>query len=456
MSSGSIPRVLIAAVSSGSGKTTVVSALLAALRARGLNVCAFKVGPDYIDPGYHAAAAGRPVYNLDTWLMSKSEALYLFADRSEGADIAIIEGVMGFYDGGRGGVSSTAEIASLLDAPVLLVMDVKSMGESAAAIAKGFREYGGPSCIDGVILNKLGSDSHRDLIESAMRDISMPVYGAFKRDGRFVIPERQLGLTPAEEDIRVLLTVLSNAAEESADVEAIVSLAKCAPDMDIPERKRPASGSRVRIAVAKDEAFSFYYPDSLAVLEEYGAELCFFSPLNDGLLPDCDGAIFGGGFPELFAKELSENNSMKNSISEAAGRGMPIYAECGGFMYLTRKVVITSGEKFAMAGIVPYSCRMNDKLQRVGYVEGKSLSDNVLAAAGSVMKGHEFHFSSAYADSPALRPAFRFTKQRNGELYEGGYASKNVLASYMHVHFAGNRQAARRFTDFCRRYAHNG
>lgn len=446
-----IPRILIAAPSSGSGKTTVVSGLLSAIRARGLSVQAFKVGPDYIDPSYHGAASGRPVYNLDTWLMDREAAIRLFADQTQDADVAVIEGVMGFYDGGRGGISSTAEIASLIGAPVLLVMDVRSVGESAAAGALGFRSYDPSADIRGVILNKLGSESHRKLITDAMNGIDMAVLGAIPRNRELTMPERHMGLVPAgETDVCKPLEKIRETIEKHVDIDAILQIAGSAQPLEIEEQGKECAGDSFTVAVAHDDAFCFYYPDSLSVLEELGARLTFFSPLRDKKLPNVSGIIFGGGFPEVFAEDLSKNLSMRESVQRAARKGVPIYAECGGFMYLTGSVETVDGKNYEMAGAVPLSCRMNEKLQRIGYVEAKALKDNLLCKAGTLIRGHEFHFSSISSENTNGDAAFLFTKHRNGESYRGGYASDNILASYMHIHFAGNRKLAASFAEKCR------
>ena len=332
------PRILIAAAHSGSGKTTITSGIVAALAARGLRVHPYKVGPDYIDPGYLALAAGSRADNLDTWLTGEETMKKIFVSASRGADLSVIEGVMGLYDGGRGGVSSTAQIAKALRAPVLLVIDVRSMGESAAAIAKGFRDYDPEVNLCGVIVNRYGSDSHRAMVTEAIERLGIPVVGAVPRDKAAEVRERHLGLLPVEEnDNREHIENVRRMTEPSIDFEKLLEIARSAPPLEEADEPRLAS-PRVKIAVARDEAFSFYYPESLAALEAAGAEIVTFSPLNDERIPECGGLIFGGGFPEIFAARLAANKTMKESIARAAADGMPIYAECGGFMYLTREI----------------------------------------------------------------------------------------------------------------------
>lgn len=447
-----IPRLLIAAPRSGSGKTTIVCGLLSALQKRGLDICPFKIGPDYIDTGWHEAACGRAAHNLDTWLMDEAAARSLFAARAPSPGISVVEGVMGLYDGGRGGVSSTAAISKLLKIPVILVVDAKSMGESAAALALGFRAYDSGTDIRGVILNRLGSEAHRRMICDAMDKIGMPVLGAFFRDEGLRLPERHLGLLPAGENggsKRVIRTI-GEAAEKNLDIDALVEIAESAPEITCAKRSMPRrAGAGIKIGVARDEAFSFYYPESLAVLEDMGAEIVYFSPLRDAELPPVSGLIFGGGFPEIFATRLSANVSMLRSVRRAAEAGTPIYAECGGYMYLTEELTDFEKKSHAMAGVIPHRTTMNDRLQTVGYVEVTALRDTVLCPAGTVMRGHEFHFSSAVKAAGQDSPAFLFRKNRTGAEYTAGYAAGNVLASYLHLHFAGAVEAARHFLGKC-------
>ena len=456
MSARNIPRIVIAAPMSGSGKTTVVTGLLAALRAQGIKAQSYKIGPDYIDPGYHSLASGRPTHNLDTWLVPKERLADIFMSTMADADVAVIEGVMGLYDGGKNGVSSTAEIAKLLQAPVLLVVNAKSMGESAAALVLGFKQYDPEVNIAGAILNRLGSDTHRTMIEEALEKLGIPVFGAIKRNDAMVMPERHLGLVPVEENAKERETVnsIGKVVGASVDLDRIVSLAKSAPPLEERCGFSGASKPKVRIAVARDEAFSFYYPESLAVLRQKGADIVFFSPLKDDVLPEADGLILGGGFPEMFAEKLYKNDSMRRSIREAAQKGMPIYAECGGFMYLMRRMTDFEGNAFPMLGVIPGEVEMNRKLQTVGYVSAEMLENTVLGPKGTTLQGHEFHFSSecepkAGEDYPR---AFTFRKSRNPKPYAAGYAKGNILGSYLHLHFAGAESAAESFVEACLRF----
>ena len=453
-----IPRIVIAATQSGSGKTTIVTGLLAALKEKGLKVQSYKVGPDYIDPGYHEIASGRPGHNLDTWLVTEEKLAEIFARTADDADIAIIEGVMGLYDGGKNGISSTASVAKLLDAPVLLVINAKSMGESAAALALGFKQYDPTVNIAGVILNRLGSPTHRQMIEEALERLDIPVFGAVGRNDKMNMPERHLGLLPVQENNSEAEVVaeIGRTVGASVDIEKIIGLAESAPEIELPARTTLPEKRRVRIAVARDDAFTFYYPESIYQLEISGAEIIPFSPLHDREMPEADGLILGGGFPEMFASELYGNESMRASIGEAAKSGMPIYAECGGFMYLMKEMVDFDGNHFPMTGIIPGSVTMNKKLQTVGYVAATMEKDTVLGRKGTVLHGHEFHFSSECAPeniNPEEYPrAFTFQRMRKIPPYLAGYAKDNILGSYLHLHFAGSPEAARSFVDKCAEY----
>lgn len=436
------PRVVIAGTNSGVGKTTIVTGLLAYFHSKGYQVQPFKVGPDYIDPGFHAKAAGRDSYNLDTWMTPADRLVPTFSSLSDGADISIIEGVMGLYDGGANGVSSTADIAKKLKAPVILVLDCKSVGYSIAATALGFREYDKDVHIAGVILNRLGSDRHEAMVREVMEKIHMPVIGAFHRDDDLKTPERHLGLTPVTEiETQQLISHMGEAAGKWVDTEALLTIAQNAPALDVPEETNLGEKRNVRIGVARDEAFSFYYPASLEALERRGATLVDFSPLKDQEIPDVDGLIFGGGFPEMFLHELENNTSMKASIQKAAADGMPIYAECGGLMYLCEKIQGFDGETYDMVGLVPGTCVMQKKLQRVGYVTGTALRDSIIAKQGDTLKGHEFHFSTLECgDDFPWAYTLQGTRQKTGHIE--GYAKDNVLASYLHLSFDGNPCAA--------------
>ena len=449
-----MPRIVIAATQSSSGKTTVVTGLLRALKNRGINVAPFKVGPDYIDPSYHGMAAGRAGHNLDTWLVQEDKINDLFIKESQGADIAVIEGVMGLYDGGKNGISSTAQLAKKLNAPVILVINAQSMGDSAAAIALGFKLYDSEVNLAGVILNRLGSPTHKALIKEAMTKLNIPVFGAIYRDDSVHMPERHLGLTPAQENnAREVIDIISEKIAKEVYLDKIIEISKTAPSIVVHDEKTDDLNCDIKIGVAYDKAFSFYYPASLEELKKCGAKLEFFSPLNDESIPkDVDALIFGGGFPEVFANRLAENKSMLESIRRANEQKMPIYAECGGFMYLMQGIFDFEEKFHEMAGIIPAKAQMHKKLQTVGYVKAKNFKDNILGLKGESFNGHEFHFSTQIKETEDFSWAFEFTKMRNNAKYCAGYAKDNVLGSYLHLHFLGSPTATKSFVKKVRDY----
>lgn len=442
-------RLIIAATQSGSGKTTITEGLLAVLKNRGLNVQAYKIGPDYIDTGWHELAIGKPSHNLDSWLVGANKLKEIFVETSSGADLSIIEGVMGLYDGGRGGISSTAEISKLLNAPVVLVIDAKSMGTSAAAIALGFREFDKSVKLAGVILNRLGSDSHKKMIVDALDKIGIKCFGATKRNEEFHLPERHLGLVPTSENNSVdVIKKICAAVEEQVDVDALIELAKNSTPLQTFPNHQPLTTSHLKIGVAKDEAFNFYYGASLNELERRGAEIVYFSPLNDKNLPEgISGLIIGGGFPEMFAAQLEQNKKIRAEIFHAAEASLPIFAECGGFMYLMRELIDFNGKSFEMCGVLDGVATMTSKLQTVGYVEAEILCDCAIGKAGDKIRAHEFHFSTAETSDEKI---FKCRRMRTGVEYFAGAAKKNLVASYLHIHFAGCTSAASNFIQACK------
>ena len=452
MNNKNFPRLIIAATQSGSGKTTITTGLLAALKNRGLDVQPYKIGPDYIDTGWHTLASGKISHNLDSWLVGRDKLKEIFTATSSGADISIIEGVMGLYDGGRGGISSTAEISKLLNAPVILVIDAKSMGTSAAAVALGFREFDKSINLAGVILNRLGSDSHKKMIVDALDDLGIKCFGAIKRNDEFILPERHLGLVPTTENKSVdVIKKICAAVETQVNIDTLITLAKNSSPLKNPNNLIPYFPNSLSIAVARDEAFSFYYGESLRELEKLGAEIIFFSPLNDETLPEnISGLIIGGGFPEMFAARLEQNKKIRADIFNAAQSGLPIFAECGGFMYLMRELIDFDGKSFEMCGAIDGSATMTNKLQTVGYVEAEILKDCALGRAGDKIRAHEFHFSKEL--ETAGENIFKCKRMRTGKEYLAGVAKKNLVASYLHIHFAGCPNAAKNFVDACKNF----
>lgn len=434
-------RLIISGAGSHSGKTTITCGLLSSLRAKGFKVCAYKTGPDYIDPEYLRMAGGCEVYNLDTWLMSEARTLELFEKTSRGHDIAIIEGAMALHDGGN---NSTAQIAKLLRAPVVLVIDAKSVGESAAAVALGFREYDRDVNLAGVILNRAGSDYHVKIIAECLERVGIKLLGALGRDDGFAVPERHLGLVSAHEWSGLNVERLRKLVDESVDVEEVVRLAESGRLDASVSAVEPVS-NHVRIGVARDDAFTFYYPESLRTLQELGAELVYFSPLSDECLPDADGYIFGGGFPEMFAEALSRNTSMLGSVR---ANTRPVLAECGGLMYLCRSLTDIEGHIHGMAGVVPLSSVMTGRVT-LGYMEAECLKDNILCEAGAHIRGHEFHYSQIAPAVPDDFCAFKLTRRNTNSSHFDGYAHKNILASYLHINMFGYPQTAQRFINSC-------
>ena len=447
------PRLIISATQSGAGKTTIVAGLLAAMKKRGLKVQSYKVGPDYIDTGFHEIASGKSAHNLDSWLVGKDKIADIFFETFDDADIAIVEGVMGLFDGGRGGISSTAEIAKILHAPVVLVIDAKSIGKSAAAVALGFREFDKSVNFAGVILNRIGSDSHKKMIVDALNELGIKCFGAIKRNEEFFLPERHLGLVPtAENNFDDVIKKISSAVEEQLDVDKLIELANNFSDGQ-QKKSFKIPRAKVKIAVAKDEAFNFYYAESLRELEKLGAEIIFFSPLRDKVLPEkISGLILGGGFPEMFASQLEKNSTMRQSIKNSAAQGLPIFAECGGYMYLMQSIKNFDGEVFEMCGIISSRAAMTKKLQMVGYVAASLTENCIIGSVGDKIQAHEFHFSVEEENLHGEK-IFACEKLRTGEKYFAGWANKNIVASYLHLHFVGCPKVAENFVEACKNFS---
>lgn len=447
------PRLVIAAPSSGSGKSTLSSGLMAALAQEAV-VQGFKVGPDYIDPQYHSAASGRPSRNLDSWMLPRKEVTDIFARGAATADVSIIEGVMGLFDGfealtERG---STAEVAKWLEAPVVLVMDVGKMARSAGALAFGYRGFDPALNVVGVICNNVGSDKHALWVRQAVESIGLPVLGCLFRDPSLKLPERHLGLKTAVERADEVADFLSNAAEavrQQVDISALWALAGSAPPVPESEiSRRNVRPSLVRIAVAFDEAFCFYYTDNFDWLRAMGAEIVFFSPLRDPSLPsDVKGIYLGGGYPELYAERLAANASMINSIREAVRNGHPTYAECGGLMYLSESITDLEKRTFGMVGVVPGRAEMAPRLT-MGYREVTARVDTLLLRSGEQTRGHEFHYSE-WVERPVEGAAYAVSPRYGEGVRPEGYAQDTLLASYIHLHFGTDPRLAERFVLAC-------
>ena len=450
------PRIIIAAPASGHGKSTVATGLMAALAAAGRGVQGFKVGPDYIDPMYHTAATGRPSRNLDAWMLPPAAVQQVFARAAATAGLSIIEGVMGFFDGAGADPldGSTAQMALLLAAPVILVVDCSHMSVSAAAIVHGFHTFMPKVNIAGVICNRVGGERHAAWLREAITQYGVPVLGCLPHLPDLVIPERHLGLLTVEEQPQAVQAFLAGAREAIAhyvDLEAVVGLAEAAPPLP-DSTGLPATSSEVvvRVGVARDEAFCFYYEDNLDALRAAGAEVVLFSPLRDGALPPgISGLYFGGGYPELYAAALSANRPLLAAVREAHAHSMPIYAECGGLMYLTKALEDAEGKRHPMVGIVPGVCRMERRLT-MGYREVRLAADGLLGAAGQRLRGHEFHYST-WQHPEAAPPAYtvqpRFLPE---ESRDEGFACGNLHASYIHIHFGQDARLAVQMVARCR------
>ncbi|MFB7735698.1 cobyrinate a,c-diamide synthase [Streptomyces sp. NPDC056112] len=454
----SVPRLVVAAPSSGSGKTTVATGLMAALTRRGLSVSPHKVGPDYIDPGYHALATGRAGRNLDAYLCGPELIGPLFLHGARGCGIAVVEGVMGLYDGaaGEGELASTAQVAKLLRAPVVLVVDASSQSRSVAALVHGFVTWDPEVRIGGVILNKVASDRHEALLREALDSVGVPVLGVLRRVEQVDTPSRHLGLVPvAERRAAAVDAVAAMAAQVSGgcDLEALVALAHSAGPLscaawDAAEVLLSSGGEsspkRPRVAVAGGSAFTFSYAEHAELLSAAGAEVVPFDPLRDERLPEgTRGLVVGGGFPEVYAAELSANEPLRGAVAEFALGGAPVAAECAGLLYLCREL---DGQP--MCGVLDASARMTGRLT-LGYRDAVAVSDSVLAGAGERMRGHEFHRTVVEPGSGtgAAAPAWGV---RVPERRVEGFVQRNVHASYLHTHWAAAPGVARRFVERCR------
>jgi cobyrinic acid a,c-diamide synthase len=452
-------RIMIAGTQSGVGKTTLTAGLIYALRRRGHRVVPFKVGPDYIDPGFHAAAAGTEAGNLDSWMLPPAQVLEILHRRVPEGAIAVIEGVMGLYDGrkGLGEVGSSAHVAKITATPVLLVASGAKMARSAAALVGGYLAFDPQVPFAGVVFNYLSGSSHFSLLKSETEaHLTVPVWGYLPREAAAAVPERHLGLLPAAEaeGLTAILEALADLVESHVDISAILAAAEAAPALPLPERKvfaGRAEPAACRIAVARDEAFHFYYPENLELLRYMGAETVSFSPLHDSVLPPkTHGILLGGGFPEMFAETLAANSSMRNSIRWAVLAGMPVYAECGGYMYLARELEDFEGKIWPMAGVFPGRAVMRRQRRALGYVEAKGAAGNLLLPVGESCRGHEFHWS----DMEDVSSAPLYCKVPDCE--PAGERADHAMGSYLHLHFLSNPGVARRLVTLCKEFARKG
>ena len=445
----SVPRIVVAGTHSGVGKTTVASGLMSALARRGFRVAPFKVGPDFIDPSYHALATGRPGRNLDAFLSSPDLISPLFAHGSAGADVAIIEGVMGLFDGksGEGELASTAHVAKLLDAPVILVADASAMARSAAAIVHGYATFDPELNLAGVILNRVGSSVHERMLREAIAPLGIPILGVLRREASLSTPDRHLGLVPVAErrnEATAALETVGATISRSCDLDGILRLARTAGSL----RARPwspeaqAPGPEVHVAVASGPSFSFLYEENIELLRGAGAEVTFFDPTSDEDLPGGTEALYlGGGFPETYAEPLSANEPLKDSVRRFAAEGRPVIAECGGLLYLVREL-----DGHPMCGVLDAGASMEDRLT-LGYREARALSDSPLVERQTYVRGHEFHYSIVEPQA-GTRPAWELA-DRGKE----GFVRDGVHASYLHLHWAATPDVPRRLVRAAARSA---
>ena len=439
------PRLVVGGTHSGVGKTTVATGLLAALRRAGHTPAGAKVGPDFIDPGYHALACGRPPRNLDAWLCGARAIPALAGRAAAGADVLIVEGVMGLFDGSADGTpSSTADVARLLDAPVVLVVDAGAMSGSVAPLVHGFAGFDPSVRLGGVVLNQVGSPAHEVQLREALDPLGVPVLGAVRRDDRLTWRDRHLGLVPVAERPDVVteaLDRLAAAVAEQVDLEAVLRLAASAPPMTVGSVPLPARGEPLRVAVAAGAAFTFTYTDTLDALAAAGAEPVPFDPLRDESLPDqVDGLIAGGGFPEVYAGELAANRPMLDDVRKRVEAGLPTWAECGGLLWLSRRL---DGQE--MAGVVPADGTMTGRLT-LGYRSATVTAPTPIGSPGTVVRGHEFHYSTIDPAGDALLFRSRFGERPDG------FATPTLLATYLHHHPGGDPSAIANFVDTCRRW----
>ena len=449
---------MIAGTKSGCGKTTISLGLMAALARRGFKVAPFKVGPDFIDPAHHTRVAGSVSKNLDGWMLSKDFNLTSFNREARDSDVAVIEGVMGLFDGydGKSEAGSTAQMAKWLGIPVILLVDAASMARSAAAMVLGFERFDTRLNFAGVIFNNLGSRRHLAYLEESLEGTTqMPCLGGIVRNAQLAIPERHLGLvTPEDHPLSGQMIVeLAEVVEHSIDLDLLLQIL---PEIHPAPHRGEALISReiiATIAVARDSAFCFYYQDNLELLEQFGAEIVFFSPLKNHRLPsNVDGVYIGGGYPELFADKLSSNSSLRAQIKKMSRDGMPIYGECGGFMYLCQELIDQNGNSHPMCGCFPFATQMFAALKALGYREVTLTRDAVIGNRDLLIRGHEFHYSELVRISPGFQTVYRLADRAGLDKPPEGYQIDHTLGSYNHLHFGSQPEAARYFVENCRNY----
>jgi len=439
------PRLMIASVATDTGKTTVAAGIMGALREKGLRVQGFKVGPDYLDPTYHSRVTGRPSRNLDTWLMGREGVLDSYLRASKDADLSVIEGVMGLFDGSSAtdDAQSSAEIARILSVPILLVLDAYGAGRSVALQVLGVRAMGRDLNVAGVILNRVGGEGHARLCtEAVVHETGIPVLGTLPNDPEISLPSRHLGLFGATSALDSKLLRIVRMVQERVELESVLELAKSAADISHGPPHRVKGSGGPRIGVAMDESFSFYYQDNLDLLRELGGEIVFFSPSGDPALPPAlDVVIIGGGYPEINASLLEANQKMRNDILSFSETGGRLYAECGGLMYLGQSLTTSEGNTHRMVGALDLSTSMSARLT-LGYTELECIRDTAFSRPGNIFKGHEFHYSSPVHVSSDCKFSFIVRKGRGIAEGKEGCTVHSTLALYSHLHFSQSRRVA--------------
>ncbi|MEM3671130.1 MAG: cobyrinate a,c-diamide synthase [Thermoprotei archaeon] len=457
------PRLIIAATASGVGKTTVSVGLMSALTKRGYTVQPFKIGPDYIDPGYHGAATGRPSRNLDLYMLDEETVLTLFLEASDDADLSVIEGVMGLFDGisGSSQHGSTAHMAKLLGSPVILVVDAWSSASSVAAEVLGFKEFDPEVKLMGVILNRVAGEKHANICAEAIQNrVHVPVLGWLSKSDLISVPERHLGLHAYAEHPETTSKLVSSAAkliEAGVDLDSVVQLARSAPPIRAHSDFKKIWGKKqnrnVKLAVALDAAFNFYYADSLKLLSNLGAEIIPFSPLTEAKVPEgvC-GIYIGGGFPEIYASKLEANSTMRRSLGKLVESEIPFFAECGGLMYLAKAMVLQDGTRKKMVGVLEAEAVMTNRLT-IGYVEGRAVRHNIISRRGETYLGHEYHYSYLRDVPEDALMSYKLAKGKGIREGADGWLTHNTLACYTHTHLYSNQKMAARFLDQCALYS---
>lgn len=451
MNYSACPRLLIAGTNSGCGKTTIVNSILRAIQKQNIALCGFKCGPDYIDPMFHKAALGIPSYNLDLFFLNEKECKNLLVKHTPSDGIGIIEGVMGFYDGvsGTTDIASSAHLARATDTPSVLVVNPKGQSLSMEAMLYGFKNFA-PNTLKGVIFNEI-SEGMYPLYKKIAQEIGLKSYGYLPKIKQIEIPSRHLGLVTADElcNLQKQLDILADEAKKSIDIAGLIELAKTAPALE--NKSYKTKDKSIRIAIAKDKAFCFYYQDNLDLLCEHGAELVPFSPTNDKYLPEnISGLYIGGGYPELYAEQLSNNKSMLSSINSAINNKMPIIAECGGFMYLHSSITTLDGINYPMADIIKTTAQMTNKLQNFGYITMTSQKDCLIAKKGESINAHEFHYSKSENSGIDF-----YAQKPNGKSWSCVYANDTIYAGYPHLYFRNNKNIVLRFLNSCAKFGGN-